>query len=146
MVKGVNILALFLSWILVELWGIQGVVAVPFGAIFNEHFGFNAMILIPSTNETFPSQTAMFGRPLNGVLTGEVIAAWGDSLGCEDFQDSCDEMSNRTVYKAKIVLVQKGNCSFATEVRRVQEVGGIAVIVGDNQPNSALIKMYDSGN
>src|SRR5579862_1102700 len=48
-------------------------------------------------------------------------------------------------FKGKIVLVQRGKCAFAEKVRRVQEAGGIAVVVGDNTPSSGLLTMYAKG-
>ena len=41
--------------------------------------------------------------------------------------------------------MQRGKCAFAEKVRRVQEAGGIAVVVGDNTPSSGLLTMYAKG-
>jgi hypothetical protein len=73
------------------------------------------------------------------MLQGELVKAWGDGLGCSN---STKNFSCR----GKIVLVQRGQCSFAEKVRRVQEVGGIAVIVGDNNAGSGLLTMFAKGS
>jgi PA domain len=51
-----------------------------------------------------------------------------------------------TEYVGKIVLVQRGKCSYITkEVMNIQERGGIAVIVGDNVPRNWLLTLYADG-
>lgn len=55
------------------------------------------------------------------------------------------EMDKKNRFMGKIVLVQRGKCAFAEKVRRVQEAGGIAVVVGDNTPSSGLLTMYAKG-
>ena len=43
------------------------------------------------------------------------------------------------------MLVRRGECGFANKVRRVQKVGGKAVVVGDNTAGTGLLTMYAKG-
>ena len=83
------------------------------------------------------SRLASFGGDFDDIVQGELVKAWGDGLACTD--------STSEEFKGKIVLVQRGECSFAEKVRRVQGVGAIAVIVGDNTAGSGLLTMYAKG-
>jgi hypothetical protein len=91
------------------------------------------------------------------------VKAWDDGLACrnitltewytseteidigETTNGEMKQESKKNRFKGKIVLVQRGKCSFADKVRRVQEAGGIAVVVGDNTPSSGLLTMYAKG-
>ena len=106
---------------------------------------YAADIIVPSTNDTFPSRPAAFGGGLDDVVQGELVKAWGDSLACDDFTTQLTNPWIESQFTGKIVLVQRGKCAFADKVRRVQQVGGIAVIVGDNVAGSGLITMYAKG-
>jgi hypothetical protein len=119
---------------------------------------YAADILVPSTNDTFSSRPGAFGGVFEGELTGILVKAWSDGLACNDImqtEDTADNVSDATAvdsetyrshpFRGKIVLVQRGKCSFADKVRRVQQVGGIAVVVGDNTPSSGLLTMYAKG-
>lgn len=67
------------------------------------------------------------------------MKAWGDGLACSNLT------TEREKFKGKIILVQRGLCSFVDKVRRVQYVGGIAVVVGDNTAGSGLLTMFAKG-
>ena len=99
------------------------------------HFGVD--IIVPSTNDTFISRHAAFGGDFDDIVHGELVKAWGNGLACTN--------STSTAFKGKIALVERGECSFAEKVRRVQEVGGIAVIIGDNTAGLGLLTMYAKG-
>jgi hypothetical protein len=91
------------------------------------------------------------------------VKAWDDGLACRnitltewytgetgiDIGETTDgelvQGSKKNRFQGKIVLVQRGKCSFADKVRRVQQVGGIAVVVGDNTPSTGLLTMYAKG-
>jgi hypothetical protein len=103
---------------------------------------YAADILVPSTNDTFASRPAAFGGVFDDILMGELVKGWGDGLACKNLSETTTESNP---FKGKIVLVQRGKCAFADKVRRVQEVGGIAVVVGDNTPTSGLLTMYAKG-
>jgi hypothetical protein len=98
---------------------------------------------VPPTNDTFTSRPAAFGAAFDEIVQGELVKAWADGLACSNYSTS-SHLGNR--YKGKIVLVERGKCAFADKVRRVQYVGGIACIVGDNVPSSGgLLTMYAKG-
>jgi hypothetical protein len=101
---------------------------------------YAADIVVPSTNDTFASRPAAFGAGFDDIIEGELVKAWGDGLAC----DNLTELSGER-FTGKIVLVQRGKCSFADKVRQVQYVGGIAAIVGDNTAGSGLLTMYAKG-
>lgn len=105
---------------------------------------FAADISIPSTNDTFSSRPAAFGSEFPEHLGGRLVKAWGDGLACSDVASGADQRL-ATEYEGMIVLVQRGLCSFAEKVRRVQHAGGIAAIVGDNTAGSGLLTMYAKG-
>jgi len=98
---------------------------------------YSADILIPSTNDTFTSRPAAFGPDFDKLIEGELVKAWGDGLACSN--------STEKGYEGKIILVERGRCAFVDKVRRVQEIGGKACIVGDNVPSSGLLTMYANG-
>lgn len=97
-------------------------------------------IVISSTNQTIPGLPAGFGPEFDNKFKGELIRVAGDRFGCET-----PSRTNTTEYVGKIVLVQRGKCSYITKVMNIQERGGIAVIVGDNVPRNWLLAMYADG-
>jgi len=72
--------------------------------------------------------------PLNGIH-GKLVHLKNDSFGCHS-------MISLPVYS--VLLVQRGECSFSEKVRRGQNLGALAVIVGNNQRNQKLMKMHSS--
>lgn len=71
-----------------------------------------------------------------------------DENGCTDMK----ELLNKTLKhwerkKPKIVLVNRGDCSFVTKVKHAEEAGAIAAIIIDNKnENIDNIVMSDDGN
>ena len=113
-------------------------------------FQSTAKIVVDSLNSTFPSQPAVFGGIFEEIFVGDLVAGWSDHLACEEWRGPENQSSTRGVeytnpYEGKIVLVQKGTCSFSSKVRHVQMAGGIAVIVGDDSPDLPLLTMYARG-
>jgi PA domain len=101
---------------------------------------YAADVFVPSTNDTFVSRPATFGALFDDVFRGELIKAWGDGFACQNASgDIATEVAGR------MVLVERGHCAFVDKVRRIQNMGGIAVIVGDNIAQSGLLTMYASG-
>jgi hypothetical protein len=99
---------------------------------------YRADILVPSTNDTFVSRPAAFGLVFQEVISGDLITAW-DVL-------ACDPPKDQEMYRGRMILVQRGKCTFAEKARMVQQVGGTAIIVGDNVPSSgSLLTMYAKG-
>jgi hypothetical protein len=101
-------------------------------------------IIISSTNQTVPGLPAGFGPEFGDKFKGELVRVIGDRFGCETPSEMNDTTSH-TEYAGKIVLVQRGKCSYITKVTNIQERGGIAVIVGDNVPRNWLLAMYADG-
>jgi hypothetical protein len=97
-------------------------------------------------NGTIPESPALFGSPPMGQsLTAQVVwATPGDLDGCQPINKSLNP--NWPVSpSAAIVMVDRGACTFVTKVRNVQNAGGQAAIVVDNQNESILPYMADDG-
>jgi PA domain/Secretion system C-terminal sorting domain len=72
--------------------------------------------------------TADFGPPLTEPgVTGDVVLA---NDGSGTVTDACEPLVN--VVAGKIVLVDRGTCTFTQKVKNAQNAGAIAVIVADN--------------
>jgi PA domain len=102
---------------------------------------YSADIVVPSTNDTFRSRPAAFGSSFEDEFEGELIRSPGDGLMCEEVPPS-----DQIRFRGKIILLQRGQCSFAAKTRNVQRAGAIAAIVGDNTAGSGLLTMYAKGN
>eukprot|EP01117_Protostelium_nocturnum_P019222 TRINITY_DN8276_c0_g2_i1.p1 TRINITY_DN8276_c0_g2~~TRINITY_DN8276_c0_g2_i1.p1 ORF type:complete len:832 (+),score=187.80 TRINITY_DN8276_c0_g2_i1:79-2496(+) len=48
-------------------------------------------------------------------------------------EDGCRPFYNENQMQGKLVIVKRGGCTFVEKVKRVQEAGGVGVIVGNNQ-------------
>ncbi len=74
---------------------------------------------------------ALFGPALTrDAVEGRValgLDAAGTSLGCAPF-------ANAAALRGRVVLVDRGTCTFTTKVRNAQDAGARAVIVADNAP------------
>ena len=125
-----------------------------------------ALIVLPSANLSFASRSAMFGKwdsdledgnkgAINGYLIpGQFVNNVG-TMGCgnPDKDDGNNEIEilhgrNNTLDKLppnSIVLVQRGVCSFVEKVKRIQDAGGIAGLVGDDRMPGVLLTMYAKG-
>ena len=110
----------------------------PPSSVFNH---YAADIFVPSTNDTFSSRPAAFGGVFDDIVEGELVKAWGDGNACKNPVEGEDGEQ----WEGKIVLVRRGECSFADKVRRVQRVGGKAVVVGDNTAGTGPLTMYAKG-
>lgn len=71
-----------------------------------------------------------------------------DENGCKDMEEELNKtLSHWERKKPKIILVNRGECSFVTKVKHVEEAGGIAAIIIDNKyENIDSIIMSDDGN
>ena len=69
-----------------------------------------------------------------------MVKAWGDGNVCKNPIEGEDGE-----WEGKIVLVRRGECSFADKVRTVQRMGGKAVVVGDNTAGTGPLTMYAKG-
>lgn len=73
---------------------------------------------------------AAFGPPLNGSgVTGDVVLA-NDGVGVPT--NACEPLVN--VATGKIVLLDRGGCTFAIKVKNAQNAGAIGVVVADSVP------------
>ena len=73
---------------------------------------------------------ATFGPPLNGSgVTGDVLLA-NDGVGVPT--NACEPLVN--VVTGKIVLLDRGGCTFAVKVKNAQNAGAIGVVVADSVP------------
>ena len=52
--------------------------------------------------------------------------------------DACSELTNASELKDKVVIVKRGTCKYYEKARRVQEAGGVLVIVVNHEPGAAL--------
>ena len=83
----------------------------------------------------------MFGIPsYTASVTGPLIYATpGDTDGCDPL-DPTDWPEG-----TKIILVDRGNCTFVDKVRNIQNAGGTAAIIADNIAETVLPYMADDG-
>jgi len=101
-----------------------------------------SQIIVHHENMVFQSRPAAFGPGFRSSFDGDLVEAWDNHLGCYGPNDSTTDSQNFT---GKVVLLQKGGCSFVTKVRTVQLAGGTAVIVGDTCLQCPLMTMYAYG-
>jgi hypothetical protein len=84
---------------------------------------------------------AVYG-PKDFTVTGAIIA--GIDGGTESTTDGCTALTNPVT--GKIVIVDRGNCTFKTKTFNVQNAGGIAVIIANNLPATAPNGLGDDSN
>ena len=73
---------------------------------------------------------ATFGPPLNeSGVTGDVVLA-NDGVGVPT--NACEPLVN--VVAGKIVLLDRGGCTFTVKVKNAQDAGAIGVVVADSVP------------
>jgi len=110
--------------------------------------GADHLVVVNSPNSVAGSYLATgagFGPPLNFTgLTGSVVAAADQPGPAGSTIDACDALTNAAALSGNIALVQRGNCSFVTKVRNVQNAGAVAAIVV-NQVSDTPIPMGDDG-
>jgi len=77
---------------------------------------------------------ASFGPPLSSQ---QIAASLVQALDVEDLAgpttfDACSPLTNRPAVSGKIVLVDRGTCTFVVKVKNAQNAGAIAVVVADH--------------
>ncbi|MEO8699803.1 MAG: M36 family metallopeptidase [Kofleriaceae bacterium] len=82
-------------------------------------------------NRTPPTATAAFG-PKSFDLTGQVVVA---ADGVAPASDACTAIGNNVT--GRIVLVDRGTCSFKSKALAVQTAGGSGMILVDNMASSS---------
>lgn len=92
---------------------------------------------------------AMFGLPFSheGEIQGDMmIPSDKNSEGCSDFDaETKEKWRNMEKTGPVIALVYRGNCTFVTKVRHVQEMGAAAAVVIDNNDENFIPYMADDG-
>lgn len=58
---------------------------------------------------------------------------------------ACEPLSNASEVAGRIVLVKRGDCTFATKWQNVHDAGGAAILIIDNQPPGANAIERDRG-
>lgn len=109
--------------------------------------GVEATLLVLSTNDTYLDRQANFGpRLAEGGLEGHLIPLSDLHHGTVGGSASrACQVTNVTVPEDWVALVERGDCSFITKVRNLQQMGAKAVVVGDPDRNS-LVVMYATGD
>jgi hypothetical protein len=85
--------------------------------------------------DEYHSGSATFGPPVTeGGLPGELmpIADQGTGPGCSPFN-----AMNTLAASGKIVMIDRGVCTFAAKVKNAQNAGAIGVIIANNAPGLA---------
>lgn len=77
------------------------------------------------------------------AITAEVILLNDDPAGTSHL--GCSVASNAALFNGKIVLIDRGTCSFSDKVKLAQNAGALAVLIADNT-SSAPIVMGGSDN
>lgn len=104
----------------------------------------SAMVSVPSLNITLAARPAAFGPKISSHLNDDENEPFGfegqlevviDSFGCAGHSEPRD-------YSGKIVLVERGECSFYNKVYNLQTQHAAAVVVGDNIYRRGLVTMY----
>lgn len=89
---------------------------------------------LPDSNPASPEKPGEPASVNNHVKSNPPIHADIESL-----QESAD-------IAGKVVMLSRGGCGFLEKVKWAQRRGGVAVIVGDNEPSAPLIVMYAKGD
>ena len=105
------------------------------------------------TNSVINANYANFGHiPYGHSLIGKIYYDQDNMMGCQkmnmtDNSDSTfDSNDGQDVHKTKILLVDRGECSFVTKVRNAERAGASLVVVVDNKAeNITNVVMGDDG-
>jgi len=95
----------------------------------------NMSLTVNPGNQVFTVGSADFGPqaftigPVNMVLAQDAAGA--------STTDACEALVGPTVYANKIVLADRGNCSFVIKVKNIQNAGGIGAVIANNVAGSA---------
>jgi len=90
--------------------------------------------------------------PLKGapLQKGQKITTTGPDSSIKDKDDvehgDIQSLQESAEIAGKVVLLSRGGCGFLEKVKWVQRRGGVALIVGDNVRNGALVNMYANGD
>jgi hypothetical protein len=99
-----------------------------------------SLALLPS-NRMPAVGGAVFG-PKDFDLTGALVVG-SDGMGANP-TDGCTALTNTVT--GKIVVVDRGNCSFKTKALNIQNAGGIGMLLVNNQASASPPAMGDDAN
>jgi hypothetical protein len=89
----------------------------------------------PAIAGAYAIGTASFGPQLTvGGLTGEVVLA---NDGTPPTSDACSPLVNGAQVTGRIVLIDRGTCTFVSKVQMAETAGAIGVIIVDNVSGSS---------
>lgn len=101
------------------------------------------------TNSVINANYANFGHiPYGQSLIGSIYYDTQNVMGCQrmNLTDDLESIQSEDVKKTKIILVDRGECSFVTKVRNAERAGASLVVVMDNRfENITNVVMGDDG-
>ena len=86
----------------------------------------------PAVAGTYAVGTASFGPALSSPGVSAQLVAGLD--GVAPASDACTPLANAADVAGKLVLVDRGTCTFNVKAANVQAAGGIGMVVADNAP------------
>jgi hypothetical protein len=100
----------------------------------------SASVVVQPLNQTINPGVADFG-PQSFSLTGAVILGQD---GTAPINDGCQNLTNNV--NGKIVLVDRGNCTFQQKAQRAQAAGAIGILIANNVAGAAPALPGDGTN
>ena len=82
-------------------------------------------------NIFYTNSTAQFGPPVPTIPITADLALAVDNGGV-DIYDACETITNGSLLAGKIVVIRRGDCTFASKVQAAQDEGALAVIIVNN--------------
>ncbi len=77
------------------------------------------------------ASSASFGPSLTAEgVSGQLMAAQP--------VDACADLGNAAALSGKVALIERGDCTFVSKIRRVQDAGAIGAVVINNEPGWAI--------
>ena len=83
----------------------------------------------------YVSIEAAFGPGINAVITSDIVLAL-DAVA--PVTDGCEPFINSAGMQGKIVLIDRGTCTFLSKVQAAEDAGAIAVVIINNIPGDAI--------
>lgn len=109
------------------------------------HLEHTPSLTMWAANQSFAARLAAFGPNFDDSFKGQLMKVCGDTFGCQKPTHVQISIAKKCEIEGKILLLQRGNCSYTTQIRQMQKMGSIGVIVGDNAPRNWLFKISAHG-